>query len=60
LEGNQLIHEGVDYPVDDLRNKVVRNKGTLNIDQQQAYNAIVSMYESGKLKIFFINGPRGT
>lgn len=33
LEGNQFIREGVDYPVDDLRNEVARDKETLNIDQ---------------------------
>jgi hypothetical protein len=33
LEGNRLIYEGVDYPIDDLRNEVACNEGTLNIDQ---------------------------
>jgi superfamily II DNA or RNA helicase len=50
----------VDYPVNDLRNKVVHDEGTLNIDQRQAYNAIVSAYESGESKNFFIDDPGGT
>ncbi|CAM6017972.1 unnamed protein product [Sphagnum balticum] len=32
LEGNRLIREGVDYPIDDLRNEVACDEGTLNID----------------------------
>ncbi len=59
LEGNRLIHEGVDYTVDDLCNEVVHDVGTLNIDQRQAYNAIVSMYESGESNFFFIDGSGG-
>ncbi len=34
LEGNQLTCDGVDYPIDDLRNEVAHDEGTLNIDQR--------------------------
>jgi hypothetical protein len=34
LEGNRLIREGVDYPINYLHNEVARDKRTLNIDQR--------------------------
>jgi hypothetical protein len=50
----------VDYPVDDLRNEVARDKETLNIDQWQTYNVIVSVYKSSKSKKKIIDGQGGT
>jgi phosphate starvation-inducible protein PhoH len=57
---NHLIKEEQQYDIEELAKSTEDNFSRLNIDQQAAFEKIITAVENNTSDIFFVDGPGGT
>ena len=57
---NRLIREEQQYNIEELAKSTEDNYFYLNIDQQAAFEQIITAVENNTSVIFFVDGPGGT
>ena len=57
---NRLIREEQQYDIEKLAKSTEDNYFRLNIDQQAAFEQIITAVENNTSVIFFVDGPGGT
>ena len=58
-EGNRLLHEQLDYNVEQLAEKVTENVAKFNIPQRTVYDAVMNSVNNNISRVFFLHSAGG-